>query len=49
MEGNDMRVAESLKDLDLSVEVFFQLRAQSEQFDGLDGYSSARELGGKYM
>ena len=37
MEGDDVRMAESLEDLDLSIEVLLELLVQAFEFDGLDG------------
>ena len=44
VQSDDVRMAERLEYLDLSVEVFLQFLVEPREFDGLDGYGGARDL-----
>ena len=38
MEGDDVRMPERLEDVNLSVEILFELLVQLPEVDGFDGY-----------
>ena len=45
MEGNNMGVPELLENLNLAIEVLFELPVQTAELDRLDGNQGTRNLG----
>lgn len=45
MEGNNVRVAKSLEDLNFSIQVFFELLVKTLELHGFDGNRGFRFLG----
>ncbi len=44
VQGDDVRVTERLEDLDLAIEILFELLVQTSEFDRLDGDGGIRYL-----